>query len=264
MALYVPHESREKVCTTSASTNEAPRQVSLTLTDLFPRTQAEQSAFQARVAGKWAPDELTSSSSASVPYNVDERLRDGLQIDGGSTQHNLITEVEGKSTREAGTPPPPPVKLPFTTNAPLTGVWKDLEKHREVTNDIVSAFTAGYAQLTSTLVMATVANEAFHELLLNWIAFAARHNIPIMVGALDDETLRVCKQAGVPAVSLQHIGMETSLISLDEKEVENKNFRGSRQGFQTYGVRKLALLLTLLEMGLDVSLSDTDVVWTKR
>lgn len=252
------------MCTTSASTNEAPRQVSLTLTDLFPRTQAEQSAFRARVAGKWAPDELTSSSSASVPYNVDERSRDGLQIDGGSTQHHLITEEEGKSTREAGTPPPPPVKLPFTTNAPLTGVWKDLEKHREVTNDIVSAFTAGYAQFTSTLVMATVANEAFHELLLNWIAFAARHNIPIMVGALDDETLRVCKQAGVPAVSLQHIGMETSLISLDEKEVENKNFRGSRQGFQTYGVRKLALLLTLLEMGLDVSLSDTDVVWTKR
>lgn len=236
----------------------------MTLTDLFPRTQAEQSAFRARVAGKWAPDELTSSSSASVPYNVDERSRDGLQIDGGSTQHHLITEEEGKSTREAGTPPPPPVKLPFTTNAPLTGVWKDLEKHREVTNDIVSAFTAGYAQFTSTLVMATVANEAFHELLLNWIAFAARHNIPIMVGALDDETLRVCKQAGVPAVSLQHIGMETSLISLDEKEVENKNFRGSRQGFQTYGVRKLALLLTLLEMGLDVSLSDTDVVWTKR
>jgi hypothetical protein len=252
------------VCTTSASTNEAPRQVSLTLTDLFPRTQAEQSAFHARVAGKLAPDELTSSSSASVPYNVDERSRDGLQIDGGSTQHHLITEEEGKSTREAGTPPPPPVKLPFTTNAPLTGVWKDLEKHREVTNDIVSAFTAGYAQFTSTLVMATVANEAFHELLLNWIAFAARHNIPIMVGALDDDTLRVCKQAGVPAVSLQHIGMETSLISLDEKEVENKNFRGSRQGFQTYGVRKLALLLTLLEMGLDVSLSDTDVVWTKR
>lgn len=250
--------------TTSASTNEAQRQVSLTSTDLFPRTQAEQSAFQARVAGKWAPDELTSSSSASVPYNVDERSRDGLQIDGGSTQHHLITEEEGKSTREAGTPPPPPVKLPFTTNAPLTGVWKDLEKHREVTNDIVSAFTAGYAQFTSTLVMATVANEAFHELLLNWIAFAARHNIPIMVGALDDETLRVCKQAGVPAVSLQHIGMETSLISLDEKEVENKNFRGSRQGFQNYGVRKLALLLTLLEMGLDVSLSDTDVVWTKR
>ena len=111
--------------------------------------------------------------------------------------------------------------------------------------------------------MATVANEAFHELLKNWIAFAARHKIPIIVGALDDETLRVCKQAGVPAVSLQQSGMETSLISLSEKEVEKKNFRGSRQGFQTYGVRKLALLLTLLEMGLDVSLSDTDVVWTR-
>ena len=32
-------------------------------------------------------------------------------------------------------------------------------------------------------------------------------------------------------------------------------------GLQNYGVRKLAFLLTLLEMGLDVSLSDTDVVW---
>ena len=110
--------------TTSASTNEAQRQVSLTSTDLFPRTQAEQSAFQARVAGKWAPDELTSSSSASVPYNVDERSRDGLQFDRGSTQHHLITEEEGKSTREAGAPPPPQVKLPFTTNAPLTACGK--------------------------------------------------------------------------------------------------------------------------------------------
>ena len=191
------------------------RHVSLTSSDLSPRTQADQSAFQARVARKWAPDELTSSSSAYVPYNADESSRDGLQFDRGSTQHHLITEEEGKSTREAGAPPPPQVKLPFTTNAPLTGVWKDLEKHREVTNDIVSTFTAGYAQFTSTLVMATVANEAFHELLLNWIAFAARHNIPIIVGALDDETLRVCKQAGVPAVSLQQSGMETSLISLE-------------------------------------------------
>jgi len=240
------------------------RHVSLTSSDLSPRTQADQSAFRARVARKWAPDELASSSSTYVPYNADESSRDGLQFDRGSTQHHLITEEEGKSTREAGAPPPPQVKLPFTTNAPLTGVWKDLEKHREVTNDIISTFTAGYAQFTSTLVMATVANEAFHELLKNWIAFAARHKIPIIVGALDDETLRVCKQAGVPAVSLQQSGMETSLISLSEKEVEKKNFRGSRQGFQTYGVRKLALLLTLLEMGLDVSLSDTDVVWTGR
>ena len=240
------------------------RHVSLTSSDLSPRTQADQSAFRARVARKWAPDELASSSSTYVPYNADESSRDGLQFDRGSTQHHLITEEEGKSTREAGAPPPPQVKLPFTTNAPVTGVWKDLEKHREVTNDIISAFTAEYAQFTSTLVMATVANEAFHELLKNWIAFAARHKIPIIVGALDDETLRVCKQAGVPAVSLQHSGMETSLISLSEKEVEKKNFRGSRQGFQTYGVRKLALLLTLLEMGLDVSLSDTDVVWTRR
>jgi hypothetical protein len=112
--------------------------------------------------------------------------------------------------------------------------------------------------------MATVANEAFHELLMNWISFAKEHELPLVVGALDDSILQRCKDSGVPAVSLQHAGFETSLISLSEHAVKHKDFRSSQKGFQNYGVRKLAFLLTLLEMGYDVSLSDTDVVWTKR
>ena len=71
------------------------------------------------------------------------------------------------------------------------------------------------------------ANEAFHELLFNWIAFVKPLGIPIMVGdffsvclsilasiqakfdystqvgALDDTILERCKAAGVPAVLLQ-------------------------------------------------------------
>lgn len=129
---------------------------------------------------------------------------------------------------------------------------------------IEDALAARYQNLDATTVMATVANEAFHELLMNWISFAKEHELPLVVGALDDSILQRCKDSGVPAVSLQHAGFETSLISLSEHAVKHKDFRSSQKGFQNYGVRKLAFLLTLLEMGYDVSLSDTDVVWTKR
>ena len=81
------------------------------------------------------------------------------------------------------------------------------------------------------------ANEAFHELLLNWIAFVKPYNIPFIVsyatclflfsyclarsvytgfplqcsktrcghqvGALDDKIMERCEAAGVPAVPLQ-------------------------------------------------------------
>jgi hypothetical protein len=62
--------------------------------------------------------------------------------------------------------------------------------------------------------MVTVANEAFYELLLNWIAFVEPHNIPFIVGALDDQIVERCKAAGVPVVHLQHAGFDTSLINL--------------------------------------------------
>ena len=114
------------------------------------------------------------------------------------------------------------------------------------------------------LVMATVANEAFLELLMNWLAFTQAHDVMVIVGALDEATAERCKAMSVPAVQLQDAGLDTTLISLDEHEVKNQNFRGSQRGFQNYGVRKLSFLLTLLELGLDVSLSDTDVVWKKR
>ena len=117
---------------------------------------------------------------------------------------------------------------------------------------------------TNKLVMVTVANEAFQELLMNWLAFTRARDVPVLVGALDDATFERCGAMSVPAVQLQHAGFDTTLVSLDEHSVKNKDFRSSQRGFQNYGVRKLAFLLTLLELGLDVSLSDTDVVWQKR
>lgn len=146
----------------------------------------------------------------------------------------------------------------------LPGVWSDPVEHDAAMGLIEDALAARYQNLDATTVMATVANEAFHELLMNWISFAKEHELPLVVGALDDSILQRCKDSGVPAVSLQHAGFETSLISLSEHAVKHKDFRSSQKGFQNYGVRKLAFLLTLLEMGYDVSLSDTDVVWTKR
>ena len=47
----------------------------------------------------------------------------------------------------------------------------------------------------------------------------------------------------VPAVQLQAAGLDTTLISLDEHEVKNQNFRGSKRGFQNYGVLKVVVFL---------------------
>lgn len=151
---------------------------------------------------------------------------------------------------------------PFTVSIEQD-VWQIDAVHRNAVDDIKRAFLAAYPRAESKLVMVTVANEAFHQLLMNWIAFVKPYGIPIVVGALDDAIIKRCEKVGVPAVSLQHAGFDTSLVDLDVDGVKNLNFRGSQRGFQNYGVRKLALLLTLLEMGLDVSLSDTDVVWMK-
>ena len=37
---------------------------------------------------------------------------------------------------------------------------------------------------TNKLVMVTVANEAFQELLMNWLAFTRARDVPVLVGAL--------------------------------------------------------------------------------
>ena len=152
-----------------------------------------------------------------------------------------------------------------TENA-TPGMWSNAAEHKRVMKAIGEALTEVYPGRVGSgkLVMATVANEAFLELLMNWLAFTRAHDVMVIVGALDDVTAERCKAMSVPAVQLQDAGLDTTLISLDEHEVKNQNFRGSQRGFQNYGVRKLSFLLTLLELGLDVSLSDTDVVWKKR
>jgi len=141
------------------------------------------------------------------------------------------------------------------------GLWSDTSQHKGLMIAIGEALTAVYADLVGDgkLVMATVSNEAFIELLMNWLAFTRVHDVMVIVGALDNATGERCKAMSVPAVQLQDAGLDITLISLDKHEVKNQNFRGSQRGFQNYSVRKLSLLLTLLELGLDVSLSDTDV-----
>jgi len=154
----------------------------------------------------------------------------------------------------------------FKTGGATPGVWHSAEAHEGVMKAIGYALIERYPDHldTNKLVMVTVANEAFQELLMNWLAFTRARDVPVLVGALDDATFERCGAMSVPAVQLQHAGFDTTLVSLDEHSVKNKDFRSSQRGFQNYGVRKLAFLLTLLELGLDVSLSDTDVVWQKR
>ncbi|CAI5980023.1 unnamed protein product [Closterium sp. NIES-64] len=101
-------------------------------------------------------------------------------------------------------------------------------------------------------VMVTLANDAFHAMLLNWwFHVSETASIPnVLVGALDRSTAELCRQRGIP-----HVHLRTGLPSDD--------FRADAGTFQRMGVCKTALLTALLERARDVVLSDTDVVWLR-
>lgn len=213
---------------------------------------------------KWAPTAATNSNVMNSGTSDDQRTTLDENDDGNSVGSenlgrgagSLSVSVASKKTTSKG----------LDTENSTPGLWSDASEHKRVMMAIGEALTAIYPNRVDRgkLVMATVANEAFLELLMNWLAFTQAHDVMVIVGALDEATAERCKAMSVPAVQLQAAGLDTTLISLDEHEVKNQNFRGSKRGFQNYGVRKLSFLLTLLELGLDVSLSDTDVVWKKR
>ncbi|CAI5470844.1 unnamed protein product [Closterium sp. Yama58-4] len=101
-------------------------------------------------------------------------------------------------------------------------------------------------------VMVTLANDAFHAMLLNWwFHVSDTASIPnVLAGALDRSTAELCRQRGIP-----HVRLRTGLPSDD--------FRADAGTFQRMGVCKTALLAALLERARDVVLSDTDVVWLR-
>lgn len=213
---------------------------------------------------KWAPSAATGSK---VVDTRDSEAHKAERDRVGATSTDIF-ETEGRDSASLSVSVPPKKatfnRINFDEATP--GVWNSAEEHTGVMKTIGDALIQRYPDHLSSdkLVMVTVANEAFQELLMNWLAFTQAYDVPVLVGALDDATMERCRAMSVPAVQLQHAGFDTTLISLDEHSVKNKDFRSSQRGFQNYGVRKLAFLLTLLELGLDVSLSDTDVVWKKR
>ncbi|GJP47998.1 hypothetical protein CLOM_g7239 [Closterium sp. NIES-68] len=102
-------------------------------------------------------------------------------------------------------------------------------------------------------VMMTIANAAFHDMLLNWwfhVAESARIPENVLVGALDRGTAELCRERGIP-----HIQLRTGLPSDD--------FRADAATFQRMGACKTALVAAVLERARDVLLSDTDVAWLR-
>lgn len=213
---------------------------------------------------KWAPTAATISNLMHTVTSDDQQTTLGGNDDVNSAGSENLGRGAGSLSVSMASKRTTSNRL-VTENA-TPGMWSNAAEHKRVMKAIGEALTEVYPGRVGSgkLVMATVANEAFLELLMNWLAFTRAHDVMVIVGALDDVTAERCKAMSVPAVQLQDAGLDTTLISLDEHEVKNQNFRGSQRGFQNYGVRKLSFLLTLLELGLDVSLSDTDVVWKRR
>jgi hypothetical protein len=220
--------------------------------------------FYYKTKTKWAP------TSATLSNNIDMMTSDTQEaafVRNGGIISDLSENVDVDSESLSTSVPLKKITVNRNISESVTPeVWSNAAEHKGVMEAMALALAERYPDYLNAgkLVMVTVANEAFQELLMNWLAFTLAYDMPLMVGALDDATMERCRQMSVPVVQLQHAGFDTTLISLDEHAVKNKDFRSSQRGFQNYGVRKLAFLLTLLELGLDVSLSDTDVVWKKR
>lgn len=101
-------------------------------------------------------------------------------------------------------------------------------------------------------VVATIANSAFQAMLLNWLAHVLRSGITnVLIASLDVDVEKLAKDHGVASILLND-------------KVSKKDFRTDPEAFKHMGSLKTALILSIVETGRDVLMSDTDVAWLRN
>jgi len=106
------------------------------------------------------------------------------------------------------------------------------------------------------MVSATFATAELQDLLANWLSHAeAVGLLNIFVIALDTKVAAWCAEQQVPFMDASH------LIVKEQFTHSVKGFREHKRSFNAIGIAKVLALQGLLAAGLDVLLSDADVVW---
>ena len=101
------------------------------------------------------------------------------------------------------------------------------------------------------------------DFLVNWLEHASRVEMRnVLVIAMDEHTVRWCDENGVARMDASD-AIDKSEMNDPRVQVADVGYRMTR-GFNLLGEAKTASIAKLLDMGLDVFLSDIDVVWLRN
>lgn len=126
-----------------------------------------------------------------------------------------------------------------------------------------SAFAALGKFAVGDTVSACFATIEMLDFLVNWLEHASRLEMRnVLVIAMDEHTARWCDENGVARMDASD-AIDKSEMNDPRVEVADVGYRMTR-GFNLLGEAKTASIAKLLDMGLDVFLSDVDVVWLRN
>lgn len=126
-----------------------------------------------------------------------------------------------------------------------------------------SAFAALGKFAVGDTVSACFATIEMLDFLVNWLEHASRLEMRnVLVIAMDKHTARWCDENGVARMDASD-AIDKSEMNDPRVEVADVGYRMTR-GFNLLGEAKTASIAKLLDMGLDVFLSDVDVVWLRN
>ena len=126
-----------------------------------------------------------------------------------------------------------------------------------------SAFARLGKFVVGDTVSACFATIEMLDFLVNWLEHASRVEMRnVLVIAMDEHTVRWCDENGVVRMDASD-AIDKSEMNDPRVEVADVGYRMTR-GFNLLGEAKTASIAKLLDMGLDVFLSDIDVVWLRN
>lgn len=135
--------------------------------------------------------------------------------------------------------------------------------HKVAKPETPSAFAALGKFAVGDTVSACFATIEMLDFLVNWLEHASRLEMRnVLVIAMDKHTARWCDENGVARMDASD-AIDKSEMNDPRVEVADVGYRMTR-GFNLLGEAKTASIAKLLDMGLDVFLSDVDVVWLRN
>jgi len=126
-----------------------------------------------------------------------------------------------------------------------------------------SAFARLGKFVVGDTVSACFATIEMLDFLVNWLEHASRVEMRnVLVIAMDEHTVRWCDENGVARMDASDT-IDKSEMNDPRVEVADVGYRMTR-GFNLLGEAKTASIAKLLDMGLNVFLSDIDVIWLRN